>query len=411
MRILVIHDELYPNTSANARIVYRIVDELLKHNDVEITIMGCAQTHEQFAQFYHRCRVIHKPWLKACRYVQIKKRLKAFKWIRYLLIPQSILYSVMHPRWEPRDVEMMRWVYHHRHKYDVILACSMPFYSIDIASKLSKYIPVVNYYMEPYWNYLPPRYGKEECISRLWDGSASHVITTDLIRQMYVKYAEKDILQKIVVAEFPNVFKHDVDITIKHSNKSFNHKINLVFAGKFYPKVRDPQYLFDIMEFIHAEGIGLTIAGGFNGTFSESYIEKYFSNNISYINYVGMLSPYEADNLLASSSVLVHIGNTKPELLPSKILDYISMGKPIINLYQHDHCPTLEILADYPLKINIRVGTPLTLELIQSIVDFCRENCDKQLPFSRIEQLYRKYTPKIVGEIFYQTLCEANNNK
>ena len=87
------------------------------------------------------------------------------------------------------------------------------------------------------------------------------------------------------------------------------------------------------------------------------------------------------------------------------------MGKPIINLYQHDHCPTLEILADYPLKINIRVGTPLTLELIQSIVDFCRENCDKQLPFSRIEQLYRKYTPKVVGEIFYQTLCEANNNK
>lgn len=409
MRLLVIHDELYPNTSANARIVYRIIDELLKHYDVEVTIMGCAQTEEQYAPLYHECKIVHTPWKKTCRYFRFLDKLGRLKCLRYILMPRSIVYRVLHPRWTPRDVEMMRWIYHHRRQFDVILACAMPFYSVDIATQISRYIPVVNYYMEPYWGNLPSFYSNEHIISRLWDGSALRVIVPEHIKKIYMEYADKDIIDKLVVAEFPNVVKHDEH---KIDDILFSaEKINLAFVGKFYPEVREPQYLFDIMQLIHTKGIGLTIAGGFNGTFSKSYVEKYFSNNISYIKYVGMLPPHEADDLLMNSNVLLHIGNTKPELLPSKILNYISTGKSIINLYQHEHCPTLEILANYPLKINIRVGTPLTPELIQSIVDFCCENCDKQLPFIEIEKLYKKYTPKVVGHIFYRTLKDVITGK
>lgn len=406
MRLLVIHDELYPNTSANARIVYRIIDELLKHDDVEVTIMGCAQTKDQFGTHYHKCPIIHEPWQKTCRYFRFLGQLGRFKILRYILMPRSIVYRILHPRWTPRDVEMMRWIYHHRHQFDVVLACAMPFYSIDIAAQISKYIPVVNYYMEPYWEHLPSFYSNTQIISRLWDGLASRVIVPEHIKQIYKKCADKDIVDKLVVAEFPNVLKRDknkIDYVFFSSAK-----INLAFVGKFYPEIRNPQYLFNIMERIHSSDISLHMAGGFNGSFSKSFIERYFTNKIPYISFMGMLPPDKADSMLVQADVLVHMGNTTPEMLPSKILDYISTGKPIINLYQHDHCPTLSILDAYPLKLNIRVDSPVTDELLNNIVSFCKENCRKRISYDEIKSLYMKYTPKVVGEIFYNTLLEVS---
>lgn len=404
MRILVLHDELYPNTSANARIVYRIIDELLKHKDVDITILGCAQTEEQRALFYRGAKVIHKPWKIATRYLNLVRYLGKLKWLRYILMPRSIVYGVRYQHWEPRDIEMYRWIYRNRREFDIILACGMPFYTINIASKLSKFIPVVNYYMEPYWN----NDSKEKQIARLWDESASRIITTGLISNLYAKNADDSIMKKIVQVEFPNMIEREQTITKSPLNE---HDITLAFVGKFYPKVRDPQFLFDIMDKIHNNGINLSIAGGFNGSFPKIFVEKYFRNMISYIKYLGMLPPHQADQLLMQSDILVHIGNTRPDMLPSKILDYISTGKPIINLYQHDQCPTLTILEKYPLKINIRVGSTLTADLLQQIKDFCFNNRGIQIPFSEIESFYTQYTPKVVGDIFYETLYSVTNKK
>lgn len=407
MRLLVIHDELYPNTSANARIVYRIIDELLKHNDVDITILGCAQTKDQFLTHYHKCPIIHEPWQKTCRYFRFLDRLGRFKLLRYILMPRSIVYRILHPRWTPRDVEMMRWIYHHRRQFDVVLACAMPFYSIDIAAQIAKYIPVVNYYMEPYWNHLPSIYSNLHMISRLWDGSASRVIVPEHIKQIYMKHADKDIVDKLVTAEFPNVQKndeHEIDNIFFSSDK-----INLAFVGNFYPEIRNPQYLFNIMEHIHSSGISLHIAGGFNGSFSKSFLEKYFTNKMPYISFMGMLPPDQASSMLMQADILVHIGNTTPEMLPSKILDYISTGKPIINLYQHDKCPTLSILNDYPLKLNIKVDESLTEGLLHKIISFCGDNKGAKVSFTEIERLYKKYTSKYVGDVFYQILFEVLN--
>lgn len=411
MRILVIHDELYPNTSANARIVYRIVDELAKHSDIEITIMGCARTEEQFAPTYHGCKIVHTPWEKTYKYQRMVQSLGKHKWLRYILMPRSILYRLMYPRWTPRDIEMMRWIFHHRRQFDVILACSMPFYPIGIASRMSKYIPVVNYYMEPLWGHLPSFYPDSKTICSQWDGVATRIIAPDLIKKSYIKNATDEIAAKIVVAEFPNIVARDIASTANKTSLLNSKSINLNFVGKFYPKMRDPQYLFEIMEVIHSSNICLTMAGGFNGSFSQTFVDKYFSNKIPYLQYVGMLPPEEADALLMQADILVHIGNTDPILLPSKILDYISTGKPILNLYQHEECPTLEILDAYPLKLNIRVGSPITNELIQQIIEFCVENRGKQIPFEEIEPLYWQYTPRFVGEIFYKTLLEAKNEK
>ena len=61
----------------------------------------------------------------------------------------------------------------------------------------------------------------------------------------------------------------------------------------------------------------------------------------------------EAESILMSADILVNIGNSVSNQIPSKLFDYISTGKPILNIYKNKNCPSLEILSKYPDVLNV----------------------------------------------------------
>lgn len=396
MRILLLHDEIYPNTSANARIVYRIVDELLTHSDVEVTILGRAQTKEQFSSNYQSAKVVHSPWLNAIKYLRLVQKLGRWRWLKYILFPHSICYRFFHKQLcEPYQVEFLLWAYQHRREFDIILACSMPEYTVTIAAMMSKYMPVVYYYMEPLLSMAEQR--KE------WDAKASKII----LPSIYASTTLGENNRKNVLAEFCNIVERPLVATAQLA-KSYD--VNLAFVGKFYPDVRHPQYVFDIMEQLQSRGkFGLHMVGGFNGPFPKTFINKYFTNVLPWLHYYGFVQPDVADSYLQQADVLVHIANKTSSQMPSKILDYIASGKPILNFYYNDDCPTLPVLNQYPMALNVKMDEPITDELINQIVDFCTKHKGTTIPFSQIEQQYEQYTPQYVGNIFYNTLQTAIN--
>ncbi|MCQ2312266.1 MAG: glycosyltransferase [Paludibacteraceae bacterium] len=396
MRILLLHDELYPNTSANARIVYRLVDALIQYDDVHISILGCAQTKEQQQSTYKTCHIIHTPWNNTCRYLKLVSGLGKFKFLRYLLWPKSILYRIWHKRFsEPRDTEIYLWLNRHKSEFDVILCCSMPYYPMSIASCFGLSIPLVYYYMEPLINMLEQR--------AEWDTKATKII----LPKIYASSTLRENKCKNVIAEFCNIVERATNVNTPMAE---THDINLAFVGKFYPDARHPQYMFDIIEQLQNYGdYGLHIAGGFNGSFPQQFIDKYFKNTLPWLHYYGFVQPDVADSYLLQSDVLVHIANKTSSQMPSKILDYIATGKPILNFYYNDDCPTLPVLKPYPMALNVKMDAPITDELINQIVDFCTKHKGTTIPFSQIEQQYEQYTPKYVGKIFYDTLYAAIN--
>ncbi len=410
MRILLIHDEIYPEAGANSRIVYRIVDELLHHNDVSITILGCARTPEQRTDNYRGCPIIHKPWNTIEKYAQIASGLHN-KWLKYVLFPRSVIYRLQSQKWrEPRDIEFIRWIKQHLNQFDVILACSVPYYTLAVAAEFGEQIPVVFYQMEALHGNLSP-YAKnrtEDEIEIKWDKMAQKIIMTDLIYKQYLQHPTCCNADKVVLAEFPNIVNRKEILT--QNTYLQPDRINICFIGQFYPIIRHPQYLFDIMEKLENTNIHLSIFGGVNGKLAPEYMEKYFSNKLPNVHYYGYVLPEVADTVMMQADILVHMGNTIVDVLPSKILDYISTGKPILNICKTKLCPTLSILANYSNCMNIvEPEEPITDELINQIVDFCTKYKGITIPFSQIEKQYEQYTPKYVGKIFYDTLHAAIN--
>ena len=409
-RVLYIVDEAYPTTSANGRIVYRIIDELIKHPDISVTILARAKTEEQLQQTeYHGCRIIHTPNIYATAAEQLNLRLGKRKWLRYILNPRTIYYRLSGES-NYYMAEAKLWIKRHLNVFDVIVANSMPFYPLEIASKFGDVKPVVLYKMEPVAHYVHHgdfEQGKQT--EEAWDNSASAIIMEGLIHKFYRQYASKENLSKTTIAGFPCIIKRE-QREVEH--RLPKNKINLVYVGKFYYQKRDPRYLFALMDRLHEKGIQLTIAGGYyySGLPTE-VISKYFTNRIPYITYLGELPADQADALLNEADVLVHLGNSISDQMPSKILDYISSGKPILNIYGIDDCPTLPYLEHYPLAMNIKDGTEITDDLIARITQFISQSKGKQILFEQIETIYKECTPEYVGQQFYEVIRSLVNNK
>ena len=94
---------------------------------------------------------------------------------------------------------------------------------------------------------------------------------------------------------------------------------------------------------------------------------------------------------------MVNIGNTITNQLPSKLLDYISLRKPILNIYKIDECPTLEILKDYPLSLSVSENENVETASCK-IEEFILSNIGKTVDVETVKKYYRDYFPSSVAE-------------
>ena len=65
----------------------------------------------------------------------------------------------------------------------------------------------------------------------------------------------------------------------------------------------------------------------------------------------GLLPPDEAAALENRADVLVSLGNTYDNQMPSKLFGYFATGKPVLHLAVSENDPTLPYLARYPLAL------------------------------------------------------------
>ena len=407
MNILFITDELYPSTSANSRIVFRVIDELLNYSGLQIEILGQARQESQRADNYHGCKIIHTPFSRYQKYLTINDLLGSLKYLRFLIYPRTIMYRIARNKgfYNPYIWEATRWVKRHCHSFDAIIAMSMPYYNLEIAATVGDKVPVILYPLEPIATF---NKSAEDFEMRIeyeisLENRASKLIFTSLIHKDFLSERTRINENKVLEAEFPCVFTRDPVINVI-PNKT-DKRISLVFVGKFYEDYREPDFLCGLMDCLPENEYDLTIVGGLTSSnYKPAIVNKYLSNTHPFIHCVGFVLQDAADTYLQKADILVHVGNKQPNLMPSKILDYISTGKPIINICKTHHCPTLPLMEKYPLGLMVFEEDGLNETITARVDEFCKKVKGQRIPFETIQRLYYKYTPEYVGRIFYHAI-------
>lgn len=180
-----------------------------------------------------------------------------------------------------------------------------------------------------------------------------------------------------------------------------NDRVVLTYAGLFYRDIRRPDEMLSILSHLSSDCEVHIIGDGCEDVVREK--SKLFKE-CELITF-GRVSHERCMQELAKSDILINLGNTITNQMPSKVFEYISFGKPIINFYFTEEDMCLKVFKKYPLAFNINVNN-YSQETINNLKKFIKEHTKTQLSFDEATSLLPEYRVENIVNKMYEVMSK-----
>lgn len=400
-KLLVLAYEYYPTENANTRIIRNTCEILVGQFDIDLVTPEVALDHTDQVPVIH-FRVIHVP---SYSFHKEKCTTNPSPATYARMLSEKFLGKLDHD-----DTRMQERLYEREVRkavnlkdYDAVVSFSAPILAHGCASRMVRGInvPWIPVCLDPYFSHrifgpegLEERKKREEKYME----PAEKVLVAYPTDRDYQR-AKVAFADKLVSVEMPGV---SVDHTavpkgtdpigaMDHSDQvQVIHSLRAGFFGSMYREIRDPRPVIALFNEV-AKDPEITVT--FAGHLEDLPEEELFPNE-SNIRYLGVLKGEDLAKNYAETDVLINIGNSVDNQMPSKIFEYISTGKPIINIYKSPECPTLKYLTRYPLALNLP-EEDLKADLPQKAAEvrtFIKANKTNRVPAEKIQKTFEANT-------------------
>jgi glycosyltransferase involved in cell wall biosynthesis len=260
------------------------------------------------------------------------------------------------------------------------ITVSIPFTSHLIGNKLKSLYPEKNWIVDisdPFC-FLKSMQNNYHLYSKLNEKIERKIFKNAQAVSVLTK-SQKDKYSELFPESTGKIFVNPNILSYKDSEETANplfhgnSKIRMVFIGTLTRGVRTPEDLLEIFSLLSntelAGKIELHFFGGFD------YCEEYFTTYEHLIGKSiflhGVVSRVRAIQAMNSADILVNIGNTNPYQEPSKVVEYASTGKPIINIMSISDDSSAKLLKQHPAVFNVNRNTREQLpEVASNLLSF-----------------------------------------
>ncbi len=265
--------------------------------------------------------------------------------------------------------------------YDIIIAVSQPFAYAMLAEKIKKklkgnpksYLYMLDPYVYNYTMSVKKMKKRQRQFKKYTDNVDGLIIT----RGVYEEAVRKkfDLHGRYIVVDLPNlVCKENVTGCNNYSDKT-----EILFGGWFYKDIRNPIKMLPILGQILSKNKDVIFTLYCRGCEDavNKFVEKYPLN----VDIKGIISHDEFEKYAEGANILLNLGNTIINQLPSKVFEYIASGKPIINFYFDERDTSLYYLKKYPLAFNLNLNN-YTQSDVEGLAQFISENSSKRVSYN-----------------------------
>lgn len=412
----------YPSVlSANALCDEKIIDALLMQNKYEITCLcyrSNGQKQNEEIKGVHIYRFTKSWWWNTV--IDSKKGLTKFPNVilfldHILLRIKQLLTIPVFPFVSLKSC--VKFAYHayklqKKKHFDIVVAehhgldCLFAGYIIKCLFPKIKFVGIL-------WDpisaketptYLPKDYGQKRLIwqERLFLSKADKLIgmksSIETVQQLGLALDEKHI-----VGDIPGIINPKIESCSSHPAIKAEC-VNIVFSGILSLPDRDPEYIIKLLgQTKFANKINLIFFCTGAGREKLKVLKQDFPGVISLNNYIPhkeLLCVYQ------QCDILLNFGGRNPNMVPSKIFEYMSCCKPIISMLSIDNEASANYLRDYPLSICIDERKPLseTVCIIEKFLDVTIKN---SITFEEVERLFPLNIPNSYVKVI-DSLCSEN---
>ena len=233
---------------------------------------------------------------------------------------------------------------------------------------------------------------------------AKAVFTTPVLKRQYMQHdGYKKYADKLQTVEFPNIREYHPAENVKSAIEFDADFVNILFCGIVTDEFRSPEYALNTLEelFRKGEKVRIYFMGVNNSKALDRYIEKYPDN----VFFRERVSADAAFATMEKADVLFNISNQLDNQVPSKIFDYFSMGKPVLNLQKIENCPAEEYFVKYPLCCNMKEFETAD---VNGVYEFLENAKGQKIDFADVEKIYAEATVDYVAGVMEKTFAENN---
>lgn len=407
MNLLIITTPFFPDADANSHCVQNLLPALSRQGHT-VEVLACAperikETHWQGYRVYSaEC-----PSLMPLG--QAKRRYGAFQLCRNILHKlDNHMRMKLKPQYRRQEVivEAYRVLckalkqLNAPERYDAIIATFFPLEAAMAAERVGG-VPWYIYQLDAYVdNFTLPkewRQDREQLQARLFS-AASGIFTTPVLlaEQAMHPYAESG---KAIAVEFPCVVESCASQPYQQWEK--RHTIRCAYVGTLYPVLRSPEHLVSLIARMDGQDMGFYFFGLRQELVLQARDYAQAKDNIICKGVVGM---EVATGVLASADILINIDNKASNQVPSKIFDYMSTGKPVINLYYNENSAALQYFRRYPLCLNLLMDEDRLDDNAAQIKAFIQAHHGEQMAFSDVHTRLKSCTPDHVADQMLQMI-------
>lgn len=265
---------------------------------------------------------------------------------------------------------------------DVIICSVGSLHNIYIGSRIKKNYPTIKYV--PYF------------LDSILGGAKLRIMPNWLHNKRAVKYEEKYLknadsivmmkyverkykslsqlpsyFDKIKFLDLPLYNPNNTSIVAEHKHFSPN-TINMFFAGSMPKNIRNPRFILSVFQKVKRPNLNLYIAG-------TSYYQEELDNlakNDKRVHLLGVTPHEQVLEMMNEADILLSIGNNLDCMIPCKIFEYMSTGKPILATYKRDTDPSIGYFAFYKnsLLLNEKIDETDASTQIESFLGGINDN-------------------------------------
>lgn len=408
MKILCLVDRYYPDSSANT-ICCDNIAEFLKQKGHQVDFLAIKNSPEDKDFDIHNGSNVIK--IETYQHRLLRKygeKYQAKKWIEFpwmfrrfhgvlqkLKIPFKPLTTGLVSLDTLNVKDIIKKVVSVEKHYDCLITYSMPFEFMLVSKQLMDAKIADKWYaifLDSYVNNEILSKRKLSFRKKLAEKTlekTNHIFMVDGILEGNIKKGFNPEYHKKTTEIFiPMLKKFDIEKSEKKSSKT-----TLCYCGGFYKDIRNPERMLKILS-----GLDETVEIKWLGHGCEDIVKKELASfkNASF-EIMGRVPHKKCVKEMVEADLLINLGNTVSNQMPSKIFEYIGMGKPIINFYFNDRDMCLPILEKYPLGLNINLNNSSKKD-IDNLSKFIKENKGKQLSYEEATKNLEDYKIENVAE-------------
>lgn len=179
-----------------------------------------------------------------------------------------------------------------------------------------------------------------------------------------------------------------------------------VFAGTLDPSVRTADYAIKVFRALRALDANSLPLELYALSIGVSAVKAAARETPQCIIAHDALPAREMVSVLRQSAALVSIGNRNTFQKPSKHIEYMAMGKPIIHFAYLPNDPALDDLEHYPLALVLYEADE-PRQSAMKLDAFLREYANKELTFKEVVQAFPEGTPEHVSDVLLEAIAEG----